>query len=232
VSARTSAPTLPLNAIHINECLNTNAQLPSDTLAGPARPLSATQMPSLNTRTFISFCILTMTSPSLLVASIDTQTNIDSLLSDLETWNATLHFVGVEGKGTDSVDLFELTQPKYRAAGLHQSPSPIIFNRNTYPPTKKGLKMLKLELITQALSEGTHLNCNNQKYQLDCFHCKCCHQKKEKRATTNLQAHHISDSVSDHSDDATSDVDDDTDSIIDRYDTFGVKFGIHRHQYL
>jgi hypothetical protein len=89
-----------------------------------------------------------------------------------------------------------------------------------------------LELITQALSEGTHLACNNQKYQLDCFCCKCYHQKKGKRATTNLQAHHISDSVSDHSDDATSDVDDDTDSIIDRYDTFGVKFGICRYQYL
>jgi hypothetical protein len=74
-----------------------------------------------------------MASPSLPVTSVDTQKEIDSLLSDLETWNATLHFVGVEGKGTDSrVDLFELTQPKYRAAGPHQSPSPIIFNRNTY----------------------------------------------------------------------------------------------------
>jgi hypothetical protein len=164
------------------------------------------------------------------------ETKIDnSLLLDLETWIATLHVVGVEGKGTDSVDIFELTQTKYRAgsqAHIRQSPSPIIFDRNNYPPTKKGLKTLKLELITQAcLSEGTNLTCNNQKYQLDCFCYKYYHQKKGKKAT-NLQAHHISDSVSDHSDDATSDVDDDMDSIIDSYDTFGVNFGIDRYQYL
>jgi hypothetical protein len=141
--------------MHINEeCFNTNAQLLSGTLAGPAWPLSATQMPSVNTRTLISFCILTMVSPSLPVTSIDTQTKNVSLLSDLETWNATLHFVGVEGKGTDSADIFELTQPKlYRAAGPHQSPSPIIFNRNTYPSTRKGLKTLKLELITRARAQ-------------------------------------------------------------------------------
>jgi hypothetical protein len=64
--------------------------------------------------------------------------------------------VGVEGKGTDRIDLFELTQLKYRAAGPHQSPSPIIFNRNSYPPNKKGLKMFKLELIPQALSLRAH----------------------------------------------------------------------------
>jgi hypothetical protein len=62
--------------------------------------------------------------------------------------------------------------------------------------------------------------------------CKCHRQKKGQRATTNLQAHHISDSVSDHSDDATSNVDDNTDSIIDSYAIFGVKFGIGRYQYL
>jgi hypothetical protein len=39
---------------------------------------------------------------------------------------------------------------------------------------------------------------------LDCFHCKCYRQKKGKKATTNLQAHCISDSVSDHSDDDAS----------------------------
>jgi hypothetical protein len=219
---------------HFNECFNTNAQLPSDTLAAPARPLSATQMLSIITCALIYFCILTsMASPSLPATAFDTQTKRDSLLLDLETWNATLHFVGVEDKGTDSVDLFELTQPnKYRAAGLYQSPSPIIFNRNTYPPTTKGLKTHKFELITQALSEGTHLTCNNQKYQLDCFHCKHYCQKKGKKATTNLQSHHISDSVSEHSDDATSDVNNDMHSIIDSYDTFGVKFGICRYQYL
>jgi hypothetical protein len=80
-----------------------------------------------------------MVSPSLPAITIDTQTKMDLLLSDLETWNATLHFVGFvgdEGKGTDIIYLFELTQPKYRAAGPHRSPYPIIFNRNTYTPTK------------------------------------------------------------------------------------------------
>jgi hypothetical protein len=106
---------------------------------------------------------------------------MDSLLSDLvETWNAaTLHFMGVEGKGTDSiVDI-----------GLHQSPSPIIFNRNIYPPTKKGVKMLKLELVTQALSlrAQANLTCNNQKHQLDClFSLQVL--PSGKKATTNKPA--------------------------------------------
>jgi hypothetical protein len=138
--------------------MNVSIQMPSSpptpwlVQLGHSWSLSATQMPTVNTGTFISFFFLTMVSPSLPVASVDTQTNIDLLLSDLATWNATLHFVGVEGKGTDNVDLFELTQPKYRAAGPHQSTSPIIFNRIAYLPTEKCLKTLKLELISHSSS--------------------------------------------------------------------------------
>jgi hypothetical protein len=41
-------------------------------------------MPSVITRTLSSACILTMASPSLPATTVDTQTKIDLLLSDLE----------------------------------------------------------------------------------------------------------------------------------------------------
>jgi hypothetical protein len=127
--------------VHMNSeirfpCLRVHPRLPCPFVLCTAMNISI-QMPSspptpwlvrlghswpLKCRVLIPVHSFLFLSSHLPVASVDTQTNIDSLLSDLETWNATLHAVGVEGKGTDSVDLFELTQPKYRAAGPHQSP--------------------------------------------------------------------------------------------------------------
>ena len=112
----------------------------------------------------------------------DVSTTIDSInavLERMQTWRATLPFVGIEGRGDEPIDLFEFVEPK--------TIEYIIFNRNLYPPNNDGLSKLMSDLKRKAILNGTNLINRYKKNELRCFRCRTYSRKsgEEKKISSS-----------------------------------------------
>ena len=101
---------------------------------------------------------------SAVAASSESNDAINKLLKDMQTWEATLPFVGIEGREDDTpIDLFQFT---------NKFDSSIIFDRDLYPPDVNGRVKLMAELKRIAFLNGSNLVVASKKYTLHCSRCR------------------------------------------------------------
>lgn len=111
-----------------------------------------------NTAEMQSSALLASSMSAVVTEVSKARDSIHELLERMQTWRATLPFVGIEGRGDESIDLFEFVEPK--------KCEPIIFDRILYPPNNDGLGKLMAELKRKAVLNGSDLINRRNKQEL------------------------------------------------------------------
>ena len=102
--------------------------------------------------------------PSSVLLSSQSNDAINSVLMDMQTWEATLPFVGIEGRDdTTPIDLFQFT---------NKIDCSIIFDRDIYPPNEDGRRKLMSELKRIAFQNGSNLVAASSPTTLQCCRCR------------------------------------------------------------
>ena len=109
-------------------------------------------------------------------ASSEAKDAVNNVLNGMQTWEATLPFVGIEGRKDDDppTNLFEFKT---------KDNAPIVFDRVLYSPDENGHVKLMTDLKRIAFQNGTNLVVTSKKNSLHCFRCRAygSHKKRKNR---------------------------------------------------